>query len=147
MSPAPGALTGEAPECEYIGLCPSENALSPDSQKWSGETNRKELSFCVSMSEKSLVGLELILWEGRIPPPLQDPTSCTKSQIDVKKINRRKSNLILAYVREVHIGKFQRQSGKMRYICHFELRIREEGSGFSEERSGFHRAKRTADVL
>lgn len=103
MFPAPEAVTDEPPGGKYICPCASENSPSPDSQKWSRERGRKELSSCVSMREKSLVVSELILWGRKHSCTLQGPSSHTKNQIDMRQINGRKSNLILTYVQETHI--------------------------------------------
>ena len=48
-------------------------------------------------------------------------SSWIKSQIDRRQINRRTSNLIL-YVWEIHTDVEIPKTGKMRYICHPELR-------------------------
>ena len=68
----------------------------------------------------------MVLWlylGERIYSAFRSPSTWTKNQIDMRQINRRISNLIL-YIQGSHTNMEIPKAGKMRYICHSDLRKR-----------------------
>lgn len=68
--------------------------------------------------------------------PLKGSSSWTKDPKDTRQSNRKRSNLIV-YVQGIHSDmKIPKTVGRMRSICHLELRRRMWGLGL--QRKGMH---------